>query len=59
FSQGDILAILFGCLFGLTALAFLCYVRKHRIQKKQRLSVPPGKSSAIYTPAASTNENTV
>ncbi|XP_042303870.1 carbonic anhydrase 9 isoform X2 [Sceloporus undulatus] len=58
--RGDILAILFGCLFGLTALAFLCYIRKHpKNQEKQRLATPPGKSGAIYTPAASTEENAV
>nr|XP_008121466.1 PREDICTED: carbonic anhydrase 9 [Anolis carolinensis] len=53
---GGVLAILFGVLFGLTALAFFLYVRKHR---KQRLAAQSGKPSVIYTPAAKTEENTV
>ncbi|XP_062984463.1 carbonic anhydrase 9 isoform X2 [Elgaria multicarinata webbii] len=54
---GDVLAVLFGALFGVTALAFLLYVRKHRSQKR-RLGDQANKSSAIYT-AATTDENTV
>nr|XP_060621243.1 carbonic anhydrase 9 [Anolis sagrei ordinatus] len=55
---GGVLAILFGVLFGLTALAFFLYVRKHRKQNC-RLAAQSGKPSVIYTPAAKTEENTV
>ncbi|KAM9367387.1 carbonic anhydrase 9 [Phaethornis superciliosus] len=52
---GDVLAVLFGVLFAITALAFLLYIYKHRSQNARLDS--PTKSKVIYT-AAST-ENTV
>ncbi|XP_009076814.1 PREDICTED: carbonic anhydrase 9-like, partial [Acanthisitta chloris] len=55
FHAGDVLAVLFGVLFAVTALAFLLYIYKHRSQNTRLDS--PTKSKVIYT-AAST-ENTV
>ncbi|XP_071586476.1 carbonic anhydrase 9 [Heliangelus exortis] len=55
FHAGDVLAVLFGVLFAITALAFLLYIYKHRSQNARLDS--PTKSKVIYT-AAST-ENTV
>ncbi|XP_025032285.1 carbonic anhydrase 9 isoform X2 [Python bivittatus] len=52
---GDILAILFGSLFAVTALAFLFYVHKHRSQTP-RLRAGAAKPTAIYAPAT-TDEN--
>ncbi|XP_054842263.1 carbonic anhydrase 9 [Eublepharis macularius] len=50
FHTGDLLAILFGTLFGLTAVAFLLYVHKHRSQNP-RLDAQAAKPSIIYVPA--------
>ncbi|XP_064293986.1 carbonic anhydrase 9 [Phalacrocorax carbo] len=55
FHAGDVLAVLFGVLFAITAMAFLLYIYKHRSQNTRLES--PTKSKVIYT-AAST-ENTV
>nr|XP_028603998.1 carbonic anhydrase 9 isoform X2 [Podarcis muralis] len=52
---GDVLAAIFAALFGITALAFFLYVRKHQAQNRRRDSQPI-KSSIIYT-AATTEEN--
>nr|XP_056705090.1 carbonic anhydrase 9 [Euleptes europaea] len=49
-SPGDLLAILFGTLFGVTAIAFLLYVRKHQ-SRSQRLDAQAAKPSVIYVPA--------
>ncbi|XP_054253502.1 carbonic anhydrase 9-like [Indicator indicator] len=54
FHAGDVLAVLFGVLFAITALAFLLYILKHRSQNTRLDS--PGKSKVIYT--AATTENT-
>ncbi|KFO73908.1 Carbonic anhydrase 9, partial [Cuculus canorus] len=50
---GDVLAILFGVLFAITALAFLLYIYKHRNQNTRLDS--PTKSKVIYTAAATEN----
>ncbi|XP_062456495.1 carbonic anhydrase 9, partial [Rhea pennata] len=55
FQAGDVLAVLFGVLFAVTALAFLLYIHKHRSQTARLDS--PTKSKVIYT-AATTEENT-
>ncbi|XP_010073160.1 PREDICTED: carbonic anhydrase 9-like, partial [Pterocles gutturalis] len=55
FHAGDVLAVLFGVLFAITALAFLLYIYKHRSQNARLDS--PTKSKVIYTAAAT--ENTV
>ncbi|KFV65618.1 Carbonic anhydrase 9, partial [Dryobates pubescens] len=52
--KGDVLAVLFGVLFAITALAFLLYILKHRSPNTRLDS--PGKSKVIYT--AATTENT-
>ncbi|KFZ48037.1 Carbonic anhydrase 9, partial [Antrostomus carolinensis] len=52
--SGDVLAVLFGVLFAITALAFLLYIYKHRSQNARLDS--PTKSKVIYT--AATTENT-
>ncbi|KFQ33294.1 Carbonic anhydrase 9, partial [Mesitornis unicolor] len=52
--SGDVLAVLFGVLFAITALAFLLYIYKHRSQNTRLDS--PTKSKVIYT--AATTENT-
>ncbi|XP_060119494.1 carbonic anhydrase 9 [Heteronotia binoei] len=44
---GELLAIVFGGLFVVTAVAFLLYARKHR----QRPDAPAAKPSRIYLPA--------
>ncbi|XP_048338225.1 carbonic anhydrase 9-like [Sphaerodactylus townsendi] len=49
-STGDLLAILFGTLFGVTAIAFVHYVRKHQSQN-QRHDAQAAKPSIIYVPA--------
>ncbi|PKU42831.1 carbonic anhydrase 9 [Limosa lapponica baueri] len=54
FHAGDVLAVLFGVLFAITALAFLLYIYKHRSQNARLDS--PTKSKVIYT--AATTENT-
>ncbi|XP_010180336.1 PREDICTED: carbonic anhydrase 14, partial [Mesitornis unicolor] len=54
FHAGDVLAVLFGVLFAITALAFLLYIYKHRSQNTRLDS--PTKSKVIYT--AATTENT-
>ncbi|XP_010007078.1 PREDICTED: carbonic anhydrase 9 [Chaetura pelagica] len=54
FHAGDVLAVLFGVLFAITALAFLLYIYKHR-SRNARLDSPT-KSKVIYT--AATTENT-
>ncbi|XP_009977360.1 PREDICTED: carbonic anhydrase 9-like [Tauraco erythrolophus] len=54
FHAGDVLAVLFGVLFAVTALAFLLYIYKHRSQNARLDS--PTKSKVIYT--AATTENT-
>ncbi|XP_059689712.1 carbonic anhydrase 9 [Gavia stellata] len=54
FHAGDVLAVLFGVLFAVTALAFLLYIYKHRSQNPRLDS--PTKSKVIYT--AATTENT-
>ncbi|KAM6230247.1 carbonic anhydrase 9 [Porphyrio hochstetteri] len=54
FHAGDVLAVLFGVLFAVTALAFLLYIYKHRSQNTRLDS--PTKSKVIYT--AATTENT-
>ncbi|KFV84242.1 Carbonic anhydrase 9, partial [Struthio camelus australis] len=46
---GDVLAVLFGVLFAVTALAFLLYIHKHRNQNARLDS--PTKSKVIYTAA--------
>ncbi|KFQ49456.1 Carbonic anhydrase 9, partial [Nestor notabilis] len=51
---GDVLAVLFGVLFAITALAFLLYIYKQRSQNTRLDS--PTKSKVIYT--AATTENT-
>ncbi|XP_025900763.1 carbonic anhydrase 9 [Nothoprocta perdicaria] len=56
FQAGDVLAVLFGVLFAVTALAFLLYIHKQRTQNV-RLDNPT-KSKVIYT-AATTEENAV
>ncbi|XP_010214663.1 PREDICTED: carbonic anhydrase 9-like, partial [Tinamus guttatus] len=56
FQAGDVLAVLFGVLFAVTALAFLLYIHKHRSQNTRLDNLT--KSKVIYT-AATTNENTV
>uniref|UniRef100_A0A8D0DQG8 Carbonic anhydrase n=1 Tax=Salvator merianae TaxID=96440 RepID=A0A8D0DQG8_SALMN len=48
---GDALAVLFAALFGITALAFLLYVRKQR-SRKPRPDAAPAKANTIYMPAA-------
>ncbi|XP_009556155.2 carbonic anhydrase 9 isoform X1 [Cuculus canorus] len=53
FHAGDVLAILFGVLFAITALAFLLYIYKHRNQNTRLDS--PTKSKVIYTAAATEN----
>ncbi|XP_030907391.2 carbonic anhydrase 9 [Melopsittacus undulatus] len=53
FQAGDILAVLFGVLFAITALAFLLYIHKQRNQNARLDS--PIKSKVIYT--AATTEN--
>ncbi|KFQ76481.1 Carbonic anhydrase 9, partial [Phoenicopterus ruber ruber] len=52
--SGDVLAVLFGVLFAVTALAFLLYIYKHRSQNARLDSTT--KSKVIYT--AATTENT-
>ncbi|XP_010012747.1 PREDICTED: carbonic anhydrase 9-like, partial [Nestor notabilis] len=54
FQAGDVLAVLFGVLFAITALAFLLYIYKQRSQNTRLDS--PTKSKVIYT--AATTENT-
>ncbi|XP_035165174.1 carbonic anhydrase 9 isoform X1 [Oxyura jamaicensis] len=54
FHAGDVLAVVFGVLFAITALAFMFYVYKHRSQNARLDS--PTKSKVIYT--AATTENT-
>ncbi|KAM6109100.1 carbonic anhydrase 9-like [Phoenicopterus ruber ruber] len=54
FHAGDVLAVLFGVLFAVTALAFLLYIYKHRSQNARLDSTT--KSKVIYT--AATTENT-
>ncbi|XP_047908256.2 carbonic anhydrase 9 [Anser cygnoides] len=54
FHAGDVLAVVFGVLFAITALAFVFYVYKHRSQNARLDS--PTKSKVIYT--AATTENT-
>nr|XP_025970558.1 carbonic anhydrase 9 isoform X1 [Dromaius novaehollandiae] len=56
FQAGDVLAVLFGVLFAVTAVAFVLYIHKHRSQNA-RLDAPT-KSKVIYT-AATTDENAV
>ncbi|XP_053313966.1 carbonic anhydrase 9 [Spea bombifrons] len=53
-STGDMLAIIFGVLFGVTAVAFFVYVRKNRT-KNQRTKAE-NKSNVIYK-VATTEEN--
>ncbi|KFQ55074.1 Carbonic anhydrase 9, partial [Pelecanus crispus] len=48
-SSGDVLAVLFGVLFAVTALAFMLYICKHRSQNTRLDS--PTKSKVIYTAA--------
>ncbi|KFP04233.1 Carbonic anhydrase 9, partial [Calypte anna] len=50
---GDVLAVLFGVLFAITALAFLLYIYKHRSQNARLDS--PTKSKVIYTAASTEN----
>ncbi|KAM6301581.1 LOW QUALITY PROTEIN: carbonic anhydrase 9 [Podargus strigoides] len=50
---GDVLAVLFGVLFAITALAFLLYIYKHRSQNTRLDS--PTKSKVIYTAASTEN----
>ncbi|KFO05930.1 Carbonic anhydrase 9, partial [Balearica regulorum gibbericeps] len=52
--SGDVLAVLFGLLFAITALSFLVYIYKHR-SRNARLDLLT-KSKVIYT--AATTENT-
>ncbi|XP_075267817.1 carbonic anhydrase 9 [Opisthocomus hoazin] len=54
FHAGDVLAVLFGVLFAITALAFLLYLYKHRSQNARLDSQT--KSKVIYT--AATTDNT-
>ncbi|XP_075596774.1 carbonic anhydrase 9 isoform X2 [Balearica regulorum gibbericeps] len=54
FHAGDVLAVLFGLLFAITALSFLVYIYKHR-SRNARLDLLT-KSKVIYT--AATTENT-
>ncbi|XP_075583194.1 carbonic anhydrase 9 [Pelecanus crispus] len=49
FHAGDVLAVLFGVLFAVTALAFMLYICKHRSQNTRLDS--PTKSKVIYTAA--------
>ncbi|KYO27544.1 carbonic anhydrase 9 [Alligator mississippiensis] len=56
FQAGDVLAVLFGVLFAVTALAFLVYVHKQRSHSRRLDS--PDKPKVIYT-AATTEENAV
>uniref|UniRef100_UPI00398F4927 carbonic anhydrase 14 isoform X2 n=1 Tax=Pristiophorus japonicus TaxID=55135 RepID=UPI00398F4927 len=51
FTLGDMLATIFGILFGCTALAFVIYVMKQR--KRQRSNTETGQK-VIYKPAATT-----
>ncbi|KFO91615.1 Carbonic anhydrase 9, partial [Buceros rhinoceros silvestris] len=51
--SGDVLAVLFGVLFAITALAFLLYIYKHRSQNARLDS--PTKSKVIYTAASTEN----
>uniref|UniRef100_A0A8C3BM31 Carbonic anhydrase n=1 Tax=Cairina moschata TaxID=8855 RepID=A0A8C3BM31_CAIMO len=53
FHAGDVLAVVFGVLFAITALAFMYYVYKQRSQNARLDS--PTKSKVIYT--AATTEN--
>ncbi|KAJ6663064.1 hypothetical protein lerEdw1_010885 [Lerista edwardsae] len=53
---GDLLAILFGTLFALTAVAFLLYVQQHRGQSRQDPCA--AKPSVLYA-AATAEENLV
>ncbi|XP_054041992.1 carbonic anhydrase 9 [Rissa tridactyla] len=53
FHAGDVLAVLFGVLFAITALAFLLYIYKHRSQNARLDS--PTKSKVIYTAASTEN----
>ncbi|XP_064498948.1 carbonic anhydrase 9-like [Pseudopipra pipra] len=53
FHAGDVLAVLFGVLFAVTALAFLLYIYKHRSQNARLDS--PTKSKVIYTAASTEN----
>ncbi|XP_066194692.1 carbonic anhydrase 9-like [Sylvia atricapilla] len=53
FHAGDVLAVLFGVLFAVTALAFLLYIYKHRSQNTRLDS--PTKSKVIYTAASTEN----
>ncbi|XP_040436506.1 carbonic anhydrase 9 isoform X1 [Falco naumanni] len=53
FHAGDVLAVLFGVLFAVTALAFLLYIYKHRSQNTRMDS--PTKSKVIYTAASTEN----
>ncbi|XP_061874823.1 carbonic anhydrase 9 [Colius striatus] len=53
FHAGDVLAVLFGVLFAITALAFLLYIYKHRSQNTRLDS--PTKSKVIYTAASTEN----
>ncbi|XP_065512596.1 carbonic anhydrase 9 isoform X2 [Caloenas nicobarica] len=53
FHPGDVLAVLFGVLFAVTALAFLLYIYKQRSQNPRLDS--PTKSKVIYTAAATEN----
>ncbi|KGL72847.1 Carbonic anhydrase 9, partial [Tinamus guttatus] len=46
---GDVLAVLFGVLFAVTALAFLLYIHKHRSQNTRLDNLT--KSKVIYTAA--------
>ncbi|XP_075581649.1 carbonic anhydrase 9-like [Pelecanus crispus] len=55
FQAGDVLAMLFGVLFAIMALAFLLYSYKHHSQNKWLDS--PTKSKVIYT--AATTDNTM
>ncbi|KAL8204162.1 UNVERIFIED_CONTAM: hypothetical protein K2H54_068393 [Gekko kuhli] len=52
----DLLALLFGTLFGVTAIAFLLYVHKHRTRGR-RPDAPAAKPSIIYVAATTTEEH--
>ncbi|XP_075428962.1 carbonic anhydrase 9-like isoform X2 [Ascaphus truei] len=52
-STGDMLAVIFGVLFGVTAVAFLVYVRKTR-SRNQRLG---SENKSVIYKAATTDEN--
>uniref|UniRef100_M3XJ23 Carbonic anhydrase n=1 Tax=Latimeria chalumnae TaxID=7897 RepID=M3XJ23_LATCH len=53
-SRGNTLAIIFGCLFGITLLAFIIYVMHHR--KMNQRSKKETHSNVIYKAATSTEE---